>query len=101
MEAFVATRQFATHTPFGGRRSMRLVDPTVCRVDLDNPCDHDHSSPVFTPDPALDETHVGWTAQHIPRKVDGYKVAMHCVLCWKLESELALHDCPVGVLVYG
>jgi hypothetical protein len=100
-EAFAAARVHATHTPFGGRRSMRLVDPAVCKFDPANDCGHDHAGPIFRPQPDLDEIGVGWTVQHTPQRLDAWKVDKHCVLCWECVSDLREHTCQVAVVLNG
>lgn len=97
-DAFDDARVYARETPFGGKgRSMRLVDPKVCKF----PCtDHNHTDPVFTPQPDLDESLVGWTTQHVPTDRRG-AIAKHCVLCWELHEDLSQHQCLVEALLNG
>jgi hypothetical protein len=81
--------------------SMLLVDRTVCKYDPRNPCGHDHSGPVFRPDPALDEIGVGWTVQHTPRNLNAHKVDQRCVVCWERVPDLREHECQVMVVLNG
>lgn len=101
-DTFSETAQaHAGATPISGRRSMGLVDPTVCRYDPQNPCDHNHSSPQFRPQPELDEIGVGWTVQHIPKDRTAHVVAQRCILCSEEHSDLREHDCQVMAVVNG
>lgn len=82
-------------------RSMTIVDPTVCRFDPRNPCDHEHAGPIFRPQPDLDESGVGWTVQHTPKNFDAWKVDKRCVLCWKRVPDLSDHTCQVIAVLNG
>lgn len=78
--------------------SMRLVDNTVCRVGC---TDHNHTSPIFIPQPDLDEALVGWTPQHIPRDPNRHVVPKRCVLCWVQCDDLSEHACSVMEVLGG
>lgn len=100
-EAFSDSRVHAARTPFGGRRSMSLVDPTICKFDPQNDCGHDHAGPIFRPQPDLDEIGVGWTVQHTPQRLDAWKVDKRCVVCWERAADLRGHTCQVLAVLNG
>lgn len=79
-------------------RSMKLVDNTVCKVGCQ---EHAHVQPVFRPDPQLDETGVGWTAQHIPTDTSRHIVAKKCIFCWEQTDDMSAHVCRVLEVVNG